>query len=371
MLGKSLNIIGINAAGITSKIESFDKVFFDIQPSIFVLQETKRRLHVPKMRAKNLEKYQVFELRRENTKEEGGKGLNGGGLAVGALHELKPILVRQGNDKVECITIEVTAGTTKLRCVNGYGPQMGDTKERKDMFWDYLDREVVEAEESNVGLVIEIDSNCWAGSALIPNDPNTQNSNGKLLELFLHRNKEICLLNSLSICEGLITRKRMTENRQEKSAIDLFLVCRRILPLVTKMHVDELGEHQLSNFNGIRHNKKVTESDHAKIQLNLDIQFPQLKPVRNEAYNYKSEVCQKYFHNLTNYTTRFSKCFENTSSFPEQIKKWQSNLKSCIVQSFQKIRSRKRQFCETIVGKLIEERKKIKLDLSINPSEQK
>ena len=156
-MDKNINIIGINAAGITSKVESFDKLLFDINPSIFMLQETKRRINAPKIRAQNLANYQVFELRREIPKEEGGKGLRGGGLAVGALHDLKPVLVRQGDDQVECMTIAVTIGQSKLRCVNGYGPQMGDSKERKDMFWNYLEREVLEAEEEQIGLVIEID----------------------------------------------------------------------------------------------------------------------------------------------------------------------------------------------------------------------
>ena len=65
MIGKSLNIIAINAAGITSKMDSFNKLLFDIQPSVFMLQETKRRQGSAKMKAKNLENYQVFELQRE------------------------------------------------------------------------------------------------------------------------------------------------------------------------------------------------------------------------------------------------------------------------------------------------------------------
>ena len=128
MPSNSVNIIQINAAGITSKMNSFDKLLFDICQSVFILQETKRKLNAPKMRAKNLENYQAFELRREKSKEEGGKGLSGGGLAIGALHNLKPVLIRQGDDEVECLTIEITADQTKLRCVNGYGPQIGDTK---------------------------------------------------------------------------------------------------------------------------------------------------------------------------------------------------------------------------------------------------
>ena len=237
-------------------MESFDKVLYDIRPSIFMLQESKRKTGSGKMKAKNLDNFQVFELIREKSKEEGGKGLGGGGLAIGALHDLKPVLIRQGNDQVECITIEVTAGQTKFRCVNGYGPQLGDPKQRKSDFWNYLDKEVIEAEEEHLGLVIQIDSNCWAGSLIIPNDPNVQNANGKLLELFLSRNKEIHLVNSLNLCEGTITRKRLTDNLNEQAAMDLFLVNQRLLPVVSKMHVDEQGEHQLSNFHGINHNKK-------------------------------------------------------------------------------------------------------------------
>ena len=60
MKGKSIIIVGINAAGITSKMESFDKLLFNIQPSIWMLQETKRKLGDPKTKAINLINYQVF-----------------------------------------------------------------------------------------------------------------------------------------------------------------------------------------------------------------------------------------------------------------------------------------------------------------------
>ena len=201
-----------------------------------------------------------------------------------------------------------------------------------------MDREVIESEDQECGLVIEIDSNSWAGSALIPNDPNLQNSNGKLLEFFLKRNKEITLVNSLSLCQGIITRKRLAGDKKEQAAIDMFLVCKRILPLVLKMHVDEHGEHQLSNFYGIQHNTKVTESDHVKIELTLNIQFTPIKPTRTEMLNFKSDECQKSFRYLTTHTKRFTTCFESTEAFSVQVRKWQRNLKSCIVQSFYKIR---------------------------------
>ena len=178
-------------------------------------------------------------------------------------------------------------------------------------------------------------------------------------------------MNSLNLCEGTITRKRLTDNLNEQAAMDLFLVNQRLLPVVSKMHVDEQGEHQLSNFHGINHNEKVTESDHAKVELFLNLQFEQVKPIRTEAYNFKSHECQQYFKLLTTDTQMFSTCFKSTNTFPNQLKLWQKRLKSCISQSFYKIRSKKRKFCESDVGKLLEKRKVIKLELKVNPYDQK
>ena len=42
MIGNELIFVGINAAGITSKLESFDKMIFDLQPSVWMMQESKR-----------------------------------------------------------------------------------------------------------------------------------------------------------------------------------------------------------------------------------------------------------------------------------------------------------------------------------------
>ena len=50
-----------------------------------MIQETKRRSFDAKIKSKNLVNYQVYELKREEKNEEGGKGARGGGTAVGAL----------------------------------------------------------------------------------------------------------------------------------------------------------------------------------------------------------------------------------------------------------------------------------------------
>ena len=331
--GKSLIFVGVNAAGITSKIHSFDKLLVDIQPTVWMMQETKRTINRPKLASNNLSNYQIFELRRHKTKEEGGKGLMGGGLAIGAIHDVKPVLLRQGDDDCECLTIQIQVGTVSIICVAGYGPQSGDSMDRKNKFWSYLEQEVQYATENDIGIVIQIDSNSWAGCALIPNDPNEQNANGKLLEMFLQRNQNITIVNALQICEGLITRKRITEHRNEKAILDLFLVCEKTLPFVSKMHVDEQGAHQLSNFYGIRHKSKVTESDHSKVELHLKLEFPLIKPIRNEFFNFKDQEGQFKFKEFTSQSNQLSACFISDSPFNVQSKRWQHKLNSYIVQS--------------------------------------
>ena len=97
---QTFRVLGINASGLTSKVESFDKVLFDRKPSIWFMQETKRKPTDPHIKAKNLVNYQIFAMQRVKTKEEGGKGAHGGGLAVGALNEISPDLIRQGNNDI-------------------------------------------------------------------------------------------------------------------------------------------------------------------------------------------------------------------------------------------------------------------------------
>ena len=48
VIGKSVNIVGINATGITSKIQAFDKVLFDTHPSVFYATGNKKKTACPK-----------------------------------------------------------------------------------------------------------------------------------------------------------------------------------------------------------------------------------------------------------------------------------------------------------------------------------
>ena len=126
-------------------------------------------------------------------------------MAIGCDKQLHPVWVREGEDNVEALSVEISVQEMRIRCCLAYGCQENELLERKRAFWDYLDEEVLRATRSGSGLVLHFDGNLWAGENIIPGDPRKQNRNGKLFEEFLSRNSHLTVVNSLSICEGLIT----------------------------------------------------------------------------------------------------------------------------------------------------------------------
>ena len=135
---KYLHFIGINANGVKSKWGTFKKLIRELQPSVCSMQETKCNV---KGQFK-LNDYYVYELVREK------KG--GGGLAIGALKDLKPVWIKEGNDEVEAITIEINVKKLAISFTVAYGPQENDQIERKTKFWCRIQDEIREAQENGI-----------------------------------------------------------------------------------------------------------------------------------------------------------------------------------------------------------------------------
>ena len=227
-LEKSVRILGVNAAGLKSKLTSFRNVLNELKPAVFCVEETKLK---DEGRIK-IENYDIFEHVRKS--RDGG-----GGLALGCLKELKGVLVRTGEDKVEALSVDLFFRNQKIRCCVAYGCQESDPVDKKKAFWDYLDEEVELAEQSDSGFVLHFDGNLWAGEQIIPGDPKKQNRNGKMFQQFLKQHPNMTVVNALEICEGLITRTRNKNGKLEESIIDFFVVCNKVLPFVQKMVIDE------------------------------------------------------------------------------------------------------------------------------------
>ena len=350
-----MTFLGINANNILNKIHSFENWLIEKDPQISAIQETK----VPSIgliNSVNTRKYQLYEqIRSVNP------GM-GGGLCIGVKKELPSTLIREGGEDVECLTVQVEVGQQELLIVCGYGPQENAGTTRKEDFWQYLEREVDEATREEKMLVIQMDSNAWLGRGRIPGDPNQiQNSNGKMFSSFLERNQNISLVNALSVCEGIITRQRKTDLLDEKSALDVFLVCERVLPFVTKMFIDEKRESPLTNFSNLIRRKKITETDHNKLELFLSIKAPFTKPKREELFNFKTKHGQFLFKNHSSNSKTLQNCFKTDRKLEDQALTFEKEINNIFHQSFQKIRGTKRKKENQEIDLLLNERKRIKM----------
>ena len=206
-----------------------------------------------------------------------------------------------------------------------------------------------------------MDGNLKAGPEIIPGDPHPINVNGKMFKEFLLNNSHLTVVNSLDLCSGLITRRRQTIHRLEEAVavLDVFVVCDKVLSCVKKMVVDEEKEFVLTNYNKVKGEIITKDSDHNTLVLYLDIPYSTIKPKRVEFFNLKNGEGQERFKSLTSNCEKLSKCFENSDNFSKQSTKFEKVLKSCIQQSFTKIRITN-NIKKTSDTNLIDERFKLK-----------
>ena len=305
---------------------TFIKVLTDLNPSVFFVQESKLK-EEGKL---NFNNYVLFEMIRKNRE--------GGGLLLGCIKELKPVLVRRGSDDVEAMSIDIFVKAMKIRCVVAYGCQENNLLERKQQFWKFIEEEAICAQNSGSGFIMQFDGNLWVGPKIVPGDPRPQNKNGKLFEEFLGRQKQLTVVNSLPICEGLVTRVRIKDGKEEKSVLDFFVVCSRVLPYVTEMKIDENKKHTLTNYKPAIKGKRANDTDHFTKVLDVELEVVPDKPIRREVFNFKDKQAQSIFTEKTSKTDEFSKCFQNSSSLIQQVNAWRNVLNDYCKMSFKKIR---------------------------------
>ena len=344
---KNLKCVGVNAAGLASKLLSLDVMLRELQPSIFMIQETKL-YRQGKIKTDQAEKFAIYELNRKNSR--------GGGLCIGALHSLDPVWIAEGDDDSEFLVVGVTLGQFSVRAICGYGPQLNDPLERKQKFWADMEAQVRDADLNNAGVIIQMDSNAWLGDSVIKGDPNSQNKNGELLMEFINRNQNMNIINGSNICNGTITRQRKTKLKTEESILDLFIVCDKLKPYVSEMIIDEERRHPLVT-------KANTFSDHFTTILNMSISVKQNNEERRELFNFRNVECQEIFRKITENNKKLTDCFKTDEPLETQCIKWRKNLEKTFHQSFRKIRVKEPKVSEENILlaqklKLINEQKK-------------
>ena len=166
------------------------------------------------------------------------------------LNILQPSWISEGDDETEAITVEIWVEGFPIRLVCGYGPQEYDKTDRKDNFWSYLSSEVENAIKNGAAFLLQMDGNLWAGKEIIKDDPKVQNQNGKYFQKFLNKHPHLTVVNALPMCDGKITRRRNTKNGLQESILDFYVVCDKLLPLITSMTIDKSGFNSLTKYKG-------------------------------------------------------------------------------------------------------------------------
>ena len=169
-------------------------------------------------------------------------------------------------------------------------------------------------------------------------------------------------MNSLPVCQGLITRKIDLKNgRRQKSIIDFFVVCSRVLPFIKEMMIDESNNFITTNYTKNETSRvNAINSDHNTqfVKMGLDI-LPIIEQ-RREIYNLKNVLRQMKFKKLTESSQYFSSCFTGSDTLSVKCRKWKKYLDTHIKKSFRKIKVSGKKVKPSAADVLIDKRNKIK-----------
>ena len=86
-----LRIVGVNANGLSSKLQSLDHIIKSLNPAVICIQETKLR-KIGKIKGENTKNYVVFEITRKQS--------HGGGLATLVRPDHDPVFISEDDDQV-------------------------------------------------------------------------------------------------------------------------------------------------------------------------------------------------------------------------------------------------------------------------------
>ena len=348
---EKLIFAGVNPAGARSKWPTWKKVIRESGANIWTMQETK----CVQNNQLKMDDFVIYEKVR-GVRE-------GGGIAIAAKKDLNPVLLAEGEDDVEAISIDIHPAKIVISCTSAYGPQQRDSASKKEKFWKYLDNIADVAWIEGKGFYLQGDLNAWLGSDVLPGDPNIQNENGKLFNNFLKRHPELQVVNSLPICRGLITRKRdLINGKHERSVIDFVVVCSRVLPYLTEMIIDEANKFITTNYTQAKNRVKAINSDHNTEFVKMNIYIVPNKVVKREIYNLKNVNSQIKFKQSTDDVQDFSLCLNGNANVSVKCDRWKQTLDSHIKKAFRKIKVKKNRLKPSAADVLIDKRNYMKED---------
>ena len=325
-----LKMFSTNGAGIVGgKIKSLIAEVTSTNASLVTIQET---------HSKGKGKIQfcdmiVFEAIRKT---------KGGGTLIACKKELNPKLIEQYEDEFELLVVEIELKGRQIRVISGYGPQENWTEEKRMPFFLALETEVEKAVLAGKSVLFESDANSKLGPELIPRDPHKMSPNGAILASIVER-QNLIVVNGSTKCNGTITRRRVTKNRVEESAIDLVLISCDMMESLVEMKIDEGRKHVLTKMTKTKTGVKIKESDHNVITTEFNLEAMPIDKEKSEMYNLNNKECQQKFKSFTSDTKMLSSVFESDENIDVLTKRFLKKLNGCIAKSFKRIRLAKKK----------------------------
>jgi hypothetical protein len=283
-----------NADGLSRKGHSLKHQVNECNAAVFTIQETQ----FSKKGRFKCDNFIIFEAIRKN-KEKGG-------TMIGIHKDLEPVLIEEYEETFELLVTEIIVGKKEIRIISGYGPQENWKDEDKMPFFVALEEEIIKAQSNGKSIVMELDSNSKLGQKYIHNDPNPMSGNGRIMAEIIERNG-LCVANCLQgIVNGVITRKRVTKERTEVSAIDLVIISSDMIGSLVSVNIDEAKRNVLTRITKTKNGVVKKESDHNSIITKFNINWERKrKEDRIELFNFKDINGQKKFKELTEKSTVF------------------------------------------------------------------
>ena len=175
------------------------------------------------------------------------------------------------------------------------------------------------------------------GPEWILDDPHEQSANKKILAGILDRHALFVANGDKSKCQGVITRKRITVDIEEKSAIDFVILSHDMIGHFMSLNVDEEKKYSLTSVTKTKKGTKYKESEHNSLITKFTIKYNlNIKKQKTEIFNFKDAKGQAIFKEKMSNDTKGSSIIDNTIDINEATKNFMKKAYKSISSKLQK-----------------------------------
>ena len=177
------------------------------------------------------------------------------------------------------------------------------------------------------------------------------------------KRQNLFLLNSSDLCQGKITRHRVTKSGVEQSIIDFVVVCEFMYKKLVKMVIDEERNHTLTKYASTRGVISKSESDHNPLFCQFDIPHRSRANAeeRRTIYNFKNAECQELFHDVSAGTDIFYMLDDENIPVEKRAQMFLHGLNDIFSKTFRKIRVRKKCLFKDPIHEYLKVKCKLKM----------